>query len=220
MQRHHIDDTQYIRQFLDTFQTGFAGRQDLFQGFQLFLVASLQKQNGLQFVDGFLRDAVVGQFFIDVFQTDFLQFVDGNGDFGEVLFFAQNFGDTAQNLAVVQFDANTDAETTEHFIDNLQQFHFVHQRVAAHHVGVTLVEFAITAFLRTVGSPNRLNLITFEGESDIVAMHHHIAGKRNGQVVTQTLLAQLLGEKVVLTRQQIFVAAMRKKIAGIKNLEQ
>ena len=49
-------------------------------------------------------------------------------------------GNTRQNLAVVQFDAHPYTELGEYRIHYLHQFHFVQQRIAAHHVGIALVK--------------------------------------------------------------------------------
>ena len=70
---------------------------------------------------------------------------------------------------------------------------------------VALVELTVTSFLRTVGTPYGLYLITFERECYIVAVLHHITGKRNGQVVTQSFLTGFHAESYRITFQQFFI---------------
>ena len=80
--------------------------------------------------------------------------------------------------------AYADAETTVHLFHDLYQFEFAQQTVRTDHIDVTLVELTIASFLRTVGTPNGLDLKALEGKTDLLAVLHHITGKRNGQVIT------------------------------------
>ena len=96
------------------------------------------------------------QFGIYIVQTDFIQLIYGNSDIDNLIRFTDNLGNTGKNLAVIDFNAHTDVETAEYSIDNLHQFDFVQQGITSHHVCITLIELAITPFLRTVGTPYRL----------------------------------------------------------------
>ena len=110
---------------------------------------------------------------------------------GYLVGFANHLSYAGENLAVVYLDANADSETTEHLINDLHQFHLAEQRVASHHIGITLIELAIASFLRTVGSPNGLNLITTERQSQFLTMLNDITGEGNSQIVSETLFAKL-----------------------------
>ena len=79
-----------------------------------------------------------------------------------------------------------------YFLHNLDQFDLGKQTVCSHHIHVALVELAVAAFLRTIGTPHRLNLIALEGELYRIPVLHHVARKRNGQVVTQTFLRRFV----------------------------
>ena len=47
--------------------------------------------------------------------------------------------------------AHADTQSAVHFLHNLHQFHFAHQRVGPDYVHVALIKFAVATFLRTVG---------------------------------------------------------------------
>lgn len=91
-----------------------------------------------------------------------VQFVNRYGNVHYLIGLTDNLGNAAQYLAVVDFNAYTDAEARKYGIDYLHQFHFIQQGIAAHHIGITLIELTITPLLRTVGAPHRLNLVTLE----------------------------------------------------------
>ena len=93
------------------------------------------------------------------------------------------------------------------FFDDLNQLQFADQAVTADHIHVALVELAIAAFLRTVGTPYRLDLETLERETDFFAVLHYVPCERNGQVISQTFLRrQRRFLAAVLDPEQQFVA--------------
>ena len=69
---------------------------------------------------------------------------------------------------------------TEHVADHEDDFRLADKRVGANHVGIALVELPIASFLRPVCAPYRLDLVAFEGEADIVAVHDHKSRKWHG----------------------------------------
>ena len=162
---------------------------------------------------GLFADAVGRQFGVHVVQPYLVQFVDGHGDVHNLVGRSDHFGNAGENLAVVQLDAHADAEFGEHGVHNLHQFHLVEQRVAAHHVGVTLVKLAVAPLLRPVGPPHRLNLVALERHGQLVAVLHHVAGERDGQVVAQSLLAQSCRQVVGVRFGQLLCLHSRKEIA-------
>ena len=81
----------------------------------------------MQFLDGFGRDAVLCQLCVDIVETDFVEFVDSHRDVNDFIRLTDDFCYAGKNLAVVDFDAYTDAETGEYGIDNLHKLHFVNQ---------------------------------------------------------------------------------------------
>ena len=79
----------------------------------------------------------------------------------------------------------------EHLVHNLDQFHLIDQGIRTHNVAITLVELPVTSLLRTIGTPNRLDLVTFERKTDLITMLYHVTGERNGQIITQAFLTSL-----------------------------
>ncbi len=127
----------------------------------------------------------LNQFLVHILDTDLVQFVDCHRDVDNLVGLSDYLGDTRQNLAVVDMQAYTDTQAAIHLLHYLYQFHFADERVGADHVHITLVELAVTPFLRAVGTPDGLYLETLEGELYLVAVLHHKARKRYGQVVAQ-----------------------------------
>lgn len=108
---------------------------------------------GCNLANSLITDALLFQFGVDIVQPYLVQLVNRYGNVHYLIGLTDNLGNAAQYLAVVDFNAYTDAETRKYGIDYLHQFHFIQQGVAAHHIGITLIELTITPFLRTVGTP-------------------------------------------------------------------
>ena len=165
--------------------------EHLCYGIKLLRVAALKLDDGLQFLYGLLRDAVLAQFFVDGLKAYLVKLVDGNGDIHYLVGLANGLCYAGKNLAVVDFYLNPYAEPGEDGVGNLHEIHLVEQRVRAHHIDVTLVELPVATLLRTVGTPYGLYLIALEGQLKLFAVLHHIACERHGEVVAQTFLAEL-----------------------------
>ena len=84
----------------------------------------------------------------------------------------------ASTLRLLSLIVTVYVEAGKHLVDELEQFNLVDERVGSYNVGVTLVKFAVTAFLRSVGTPHGLNLETLEGETEV----RYGAGQRNAQM--------------------------------------
>ncbi len=145
-------------------------------------------QYRLERVDGFGRQTALDELGVDIVAPYLIQLVYGYCDVHDALGRADEFGDAGQNLTVVQLDGYADAQARKYLVDKLQQLDLAQQRVGTHHVGVALVELAVAAFLRAVGTPYRLYLTALERHGQLGAVHHHEACKGYGQVVTQALL--------------------------------
>ena len=137
--------------------------EELAHGLQFLGVCAREGDDGLQASDLLIAEPAAAEFVVHLVQADFVQLVDGHGNIGDGIGCAYHFGDACQNFAVVDFDADADAEAGEHFIHDLHQFHFVEERVGAYDIGVALVELAVASLLRAVGAPNGLYLKAFEG---------------------------------------------------------
>ena len=194
---------QNILQLVDAFDTRLRTGQFATQHLQLLLVAALQLNDGLQTGHSLLGQSFLEQLGIHLVETYLVELVDGDGNVDNFLGSPYPLGNTAQYLAVVQFDGYPYAQTGKHLVDHLDKFHLVQQRVGTHHIGIALVELAVTSLLRTVGPPHGLYLITLEGEGEFVAVHHHKAGKRHREVIAQTLLAQAGSQPVEVPLGQV-----------------
>ena len=132
------------------------------QLFQLVAVAAAQRQDRLQRLHGRFRDTILAQLRIDRFDPDLFEFVDCYGDIHHLVGMADRLGDPVKNFAVVHLQRYRDSQFGKDFFDDFDQFDLVDQAAAADHIDVALVKLPVASFLRPVGAPNRLNLITFE----------------------------------------------------------
>ena len=206
--------------FLNALQSRLAFSKHAAHGFELFLVASREGDDGLQFFHGLFAEADGTQFVVDFVEANLVELVDGHRDVDNLVGFTDDFGNARKDFSVIDFDADANAETSEHLIDNLHQFNFIQERVGADDIGVTLIELAVASLLRTVGTPNRLNLETLERHLEFIAVLHHIACERHGEVVAQALFAEACGEAGGRVAAIVFSADAAAEIARVKNLEE
>ena len=176
---------KYFFHLPNAFQPGFAGLKLFFEYLKFVLVRSFHFQDGLQFFDGSSRNALIGHFLVYFFEADFIQFIYGHGDVGHFIGFTNYFGDAGQNFSVVKFHLYINPEPGENGVNHLYQFNFVEQGITAYHIHIALVKLPVAAFLWSVGTPNRLHLVSFKREGDFIAVLHYKAGKRYREVVTQ-----------------------------------
>ena len=206
--------------FLHALHAHFRCGQNRRDGLQLRFVRARQRDDGLQLFDLLVGEAVAAQFVVHGIEADFIEFVDGHGDVHNLVGGSDDLGDARENLAVVDFDGHAHAEARKHGVDDLNQLHLVQQRVAADDVAVELVELAIAALLRTVGTPNGLILIALEGKLQLLAVHHHVACEGHGEVVAQALLAHFRREVHRIALTQFLVADLRQTVAAVEHLEE
>ena len=157
-------------------------------------VAAGEGDDGLKFGDLFVGKAGGGEFFVDLVETDLVEFVDGHGDVDNLVGRTDHFGNAGEDFAVVDLDGDANTEAGEDFVDNLHEFDLIEERIGADNVGIALVELAIAAFLRAIGAPNGLDLVALEGKGEFFAVLHDKTGEGHGEVVAKSLLAELGGE--------------------------
>ena len=203
--------------FLHALLPDGAAAEELLQPVEFLFVRAFQRKQGLNPADGFRRQPFPGQFCQNGFRAYLVELVDCHGDVGDSLGLADDFGNSAEDFPVVELDADAHAEARENGVYDLHQFHFIHQRVAAHYVGVALVEFAIAPLLRAVGAPYGLDLVALEGENQLLAVHDHVAREGNGQVVAQAFLAEFGGQARRIARKQLLVGEILevRRSAGV-----
>ena len=118
----------------------------------------------------------------------------------------------------MQRNANT--ETAIHLRYYLDELHLAEQGVGTYHIHVALIELAVATFLRTVSTPYGLYLITFEGELNLLAVLHHEACKRHGEVIAQPFLADLGGQGANGGLVECLVRDSAFPVARIEDLEE
>ena len=121
-------------------------------------------------------------------------------------------------FAVVYLYADIYIQFAEDLVGYLYQLQFVYLGLAAYHIHIALVEFAVASLLRAVRSPYRLNLEAFEREGNLVLVLDNISCKWNGKVVAQSLLANLKGEGIAV--RELFSINSGKGLAGVEYLEE
>ena len=206
--------------FFYTFPSLFTSTQHLPKGRQLVFVIARHAKDGLQLADGVLRQTPLTQLIVHFVRTNLVQFVNRHGDVHYLVRRAYHLGYSAEDLAVVQLQAYADTQAAVHLLHNLYQLQFAHQAVRSYHVHVALVELAVAPFLRTVGTPYRLDLVAAERKTDVVAVLRHEPRKRHGQVVPQTFLAHFACQRTQRAVLQLFAINSAAPIAGIQYLKQ
>ena len=121
-------------------------------------------------------------------ETDFLQLVDSHGNIRNLVRITANLSQSGQHLTVIYPDGHTDAELRENSIDNLHKLQLIDLRLTSDNISIALVELAVATLLRSIRTPDRLNLETPERECDFILMLNHIARKRDRQIVPEALL--------------------------------
>src|SRR6056297_2606729 len=102
------------------------------------------------------------------------------------MFGSDDFRNPRKYFSVVDFDGGTfQSQIGKDSILQLDKFQFLKQRIGTHNIGITLIKLTETSFLRTVGTPHRLNLISLERKIYLVLVHYHITGKGHSKVVTE-----------------------------------
>ena len=96
---------------------------------------------------------------------------------------ADRFRNTGKNFSVVEKDNDIQPEAGENRVGDLGEFHFIQQGITSDHIHVTLKKFTVTASLRAVRPPDRLDLVSFERERDLILMLNHKPGERNSKVI-------------------------------------
>ena len=165
-------------------------------------------------------ESVFTKFGIHILQTNLVEFIYSHGNVDNLVGCSYDFGNTRQDFSVVDLDLYSHSEAREDRVDNLHQLNFIQQRVASHHIAIELVELAVTTFLGTIGAPNSLILIAFEGELNLIAMHHDEARERHSQVVAQTLFTKLGSQMQRITLAQFLICRFRQEIAGVQYFKQ
>ena len=167
----------------------------------------------MQFLNSISGEALFFELFIYIVEAYFIEFVDSHSDINNFICGIYPFGETGKDFTVVNLHHHIDTEFGKRPVNHLYTFRLVNQGVGAHNIGITLEEFAVTPFLRTVGTPHRLYLKSLERESYLITVLHHIASKRHGKVVTKALFTNHISKADAVSREQILILKLRSPIA-------
>ena len=133
-----------------------------------------------------MADTSFYHFFDNTLFAYLIELIESYSKVDEFITLPYHFGKTAENFAVVNLNSHPfKIERCEHGVVELYELHFLPQAGTTHHIGIALIKLSETSFLRTVGTPYRLNLITFKGESQFILVLYYIACKRNCKVITE-----------------------------------
>ena len=174
----------------------------------------------MQLVNSILANPIGQHFGIHRLNTNLVELVYCHSDIDDFVGLPDIFSYAGKYFSIVQLYLNVDAELGEYRVHDLHQFHFVKQRVRPNHVGIALIELSIPTLLWAVGSPHGLNLVTLERHLQFIAMHYHIASKRNCEVVAQSLLANLGCQFQYIVAYELLSRHFANEIARIKDFEQ
>ena len=147
----------------------------------------------MQAVYGLLPQTSLRKLGADVVDAYLLELVDGNRYVHHLVGVAYGFGYAVEDLAVVHLERYVNSQLAEDPLHDLDKLHLVQERPRPYDIHVTLVELAVAALLRAVGTPYRLYLVTLEWKHYFSLVLNDIAGERHRQVITQPLLAYLRG---------------------------
>ena len=75
----------------------------------------------------FVGESCGSEFFVDLVETDLIEFVDGHGDVDNLVGRTDHFGNAGEDFAVVDLDGDTNAEAGEDFVDNLHEFDLIEE---------------------------------------------------------------------------------------------
>ena len=128
---------------------------------------------------------------LNCLETDLVDLVDCNCDVNHLVWETADLCHTCEYLAVVDLHTYVHIEESEHAVNDLHELKLIELRCRADHVNITLIELSVTALLRTVSTPNRLDLESLERECDVVLMLNHETCERHCEVIAKTLLAHL-----------------------------
>ncbi len=92
--------------------------------------------------------------------------------------------------------------------------------MTADNIHITLEKLPVTALLRFVGPPDRLDLIPFKWKCDFILVLNHKPGKRHSQVIFQSFFGNLLRQWARVLRVDLFRPDPGQVIPRIQNLEQ
>ncbi|MNX80192.1 hypothetical protein D3C86_1118450 [compost metagenome] len=182
MQLCHI--LQRSAQLCDTLLCGRTVFKQCFHSHQALFCITGDVQVVLDIVYFIRIQSAFCQFFGHTIPADFVQLINGHCNVGQLFCRTTAFCKTCQHFAAIDLYLYTRyIQAVKCIAVDTQQFCFIQQGIAPHHIGITLPELAVAASLRTIGTPYRLHLVAFKRESQIVLVHYHITGKWYGQIV-------------------------------------
>ena len=96
-------------------------------GVEFLLVGARKRDDGLQLFNSLFAQTYGAQLFVYLVKAYLVELVNGHGDVDNLVGCTYNLGYAAENFAVVDLDADANAETAEYLVDNLHQLYLVEQ---------------------------------------------------------------------------------------------
>src|SRR5258706_6374950 len=138
--------------------------------FELLNGGALKIQNFEEEKDTFFADVLGKQFFFYFLFSDLVQLIHSDEQGRFLLLASCEFCQAGKDIAVIELDGIVRyIQFRKNFPDHQNDLRFTDQRTGADHIGIALIKFAVAPFLRPVGTPYRLDLVTLERKCNIMA---------------------------------------------------
>ena len=159
-------------------------------------------------MDGAFRQLLLGQLSLHALGTDLVHLVKGDADgIQRVGSKAHALQHPTQDAAVVDVDGEAGkADVQQRAGGHIDQLHLGVGGGIAQNVDIALHELAQTALLRALGAEHPVGLDHLEGVGQLVLVGGVVAAQRQGEVVAQTHIGQLLGIAGVQGSGQLIAA--------------
>ena len=161
-----------------------------------------------QCLDGTFRQLLLGQLGLHALGTDFVHLVKGDEDgIQRVGGKAHALQHPAQDAAVINVDGKAGkADVQQSAGSHVDQFHLGVGGGVTQNVDIALHELPQTALLGALSAEHPVGLDDLEGVGQLVLVGGVVAAQRQGEVVAQTHVGQLLGVAGVQGSGQLITA--------------
>ena len=159
----------------------------------------------------------VGSFFAQflqyAFHPDFIEFIYGHRKIHQSISKSKTSGQGSQERTVVQANFHRQIQAVKRVGIQVYEFNLLIQTARSHNVCIALIKFAKTSFLRTICTPNRLNLVPLKRKCQFSVVLRHVASKGNRQIVTKRFVRNLRSFWRLAFRNRF------QKISGLQNFK-
>ena len=148
-----------------------------------------------QCVDGIFRQLLFGQLSLHTIGADLVHLIKGDADgIQRISGKTHALQHPAQDAAVIDVDGEAgEADVQQGTGGHVDQLHLGIGGRIAQNVDIALYELAQTALLRALGAEHTVGLDHLEGAGQLILVGGIVAAQRQGQVIAQAHIGQLLG---------------------------